>query len=162
MTALVAIFGTGDALSVHQMLARTIVVYGILVLYLRIAGRRTFGRMATFDNTITILLGAILSRAVVGASPFVPVVVSGLAIVLLQRALAWATSRHAGLRHLLDGEPERVYADGRFHREHLRKHRLSEDDVIEAVREELNQATLDGVDEVVLERSGKLAVVRAR
>jgi hypothetical protein len=34
------------------------------------AGLRTFAKQSTFDNIIVILLGAVLARGVVGASPF--------------------------------------------------------------------------------------------
>jgi uncharacterized membrane protein YcaP (DUF421 family) len=156
---LLALFGRGQDLAVHQMCARVLVVYALVVVYIRVAGRRTFGHMATFDNVISILLGAILSRAVVGSSPFVPVIASGLVLVLLQRAAAWAAMASPRFRRLVQGEPETVYADGAFLDDRLRAHRLCREDVLEGVREQVHTGSMRGVDRVVIERNGKLAVI---
>src|SRR5258708_2274464 len=103
MEILYRIFGEGKDLSTMQMCARAVVIYFIALIMLRISGRRTFGKKTAFDNTIAIILGAILSRAVVGASEFVPTVACSLALVLLHRCLAWVSLRSKTVKHLLQG-----------------------------------------------------------
>jgi uncharacterized membrane protein YcaP (DUF421 family) len=159
LSVITAVFGEGEALAVHQMCARALVVYGLVLLYIRVAGRRTFGHMATFDNLIGMLLGAILSRAVVGSSPFLPVVSAGLVIVLVQRGVAWASMASPAFRRIVQGEPETVYADGAFVEDRLRAHRLCREDVLEGVREQVHAGSMRGVDRVVIERNGKLTVL---
>jgi len=58
------------------MAARSVVVFVITLLLLRISGRRSFGLRTPLDNIISIILAAVLSRAIVGASPFFSMVVS--------------------------------------------------------------------------------------
>ena len=60
------LFGEGEHLNPLQMACRILVIYLVALLWIRVAGRRAFGRLSTFDNVISILLGAVLSRAVVG------------------------------------------------------------------------------------------------
>ena len=57
---------------------------------IRIAGRRSFGQKTPFDACTTVLLRAILSRAVVGASPFWSAVGATMALVVMHRAVGLA------------------------------------------------------------------------
>jgi hypothetical protein len=66
METLIALFGEGKDLDSLQMAARpTAVFFGALVL-IRISGRRSFGQRSPFDYVVAILLGATLSRVIVG------------------------------------------------------------------------------------------------
>jgi hypothetical protein len=75
METLIALFGEGKDLDSLQMAARaTVVFFGALIL-IRISGRRSFGQRSPFDYVVAILLGATLSRVIVGAGPrFEPIV----------------------------------------------------------------------------------------
>src|SRR5881398_2717627 len=94
MELLKEIFGEGKDLNVIQMSSRGIVVFIIAFLLIRISGRRSFGIRTPLDNIITISLGAILNRAIVGASAFLPVIVCCLVIVLMHRLFGWLIVRH--------------------------------------------------------------------
>ncbi|MGM2885457.1 hypothetical protein ACS2R9_27050, partial [Bacillus cereus group sp. BC64] len=87
MDVVVALFGQGRMLGPGQMVLRAIVVFVVALVLIRIAGRRAFGQRSPFDHVVGILLGAILSRAVVGASPFVATVAASLAIAQLHRVI---------------------------------------------------------------------------
>src|ERR1700761_5027241 len=94
MEILLKIFGEGKDLSALQMSCRGIVIFFVALVLIRISGRRSFGVRTPLDNIITISLGAIMSRAVVGASDFVPVIACCFAIVLLHRATGWLIAGH--------------------------------------------------------------------
>src|ERR1700755_3556763 len=83
MTWIDVVFGHGSNLNTLQMTSRAIISFFITLLLLRIAGIRTFGKKTAFDNVIIIMLGSILSRAVVGASPFIATSVACLVFVLI-------------------------------------------------------------------------------
>ena len=64
------LFGDGTELTTWQMADRALVTFVLALAMIRLAGRRSFGQRSPFDACTTVLLGAVLSRAVVGASPF--------------------------------------------------------------------------------------------
>lgn len=152
-------FGTGDDLSSPQMAFRALVMYLITLGLLKISGRRTFGGKSNFDNIIAIMLGAILSRAVVGASPFIATVCAGLVLVLLHRLLGWLSIYMAGLGRWIKGEETLLFKDGKFIPGSLKKCLLTDGDLMENVRLNANVNDLNKVKEITMERSGRVSVV---
>jgi len=162
MDIIVTLFGEGRLLNPMQMTLRALVVFFIALVLIRIAGRRAFGQRSPFDYVVGILLGATLSRAVVGASPFVATVVASLAIVLIHRALAWMCVRWARLERLVVGAEREVYRDGRFDDAQMRAALITESDVHESVRQTLGERSLAGVSAAILERNGHVSVIRRK
>src|SRR4051812_28128826 len=95
------IFGTGKDLTVLQMSARSVVVFILALILLRISGRRSFGLRSPLDNIISIILGAVLSRAIVGASPFLPVIAGSTTLVLIHRLIAYGIVHHPGFSKMV-------------------------------------------------------------
>jgi len=104
MNLLIQIFGAGKELNTLQVCARGIVIFFIALLLIRLSGRRSFGLHTPLDNIISILLGAVLSRAVTGASAFVPVISVCFLIVLLHRFFTWVLVRNKKIRELCEGK----------------------------------------------------------
>src|ERR1700744_3393368 len=127
MKILYQLFGEGKDLSVIQMCDRAIVIYFIALVLLRISGRRTFGKKTAFDNIIVFILGAILSRAVVGASDFWATVASCLVLALMHRGLAWLSIRSNGIRHILEGKSILLYKNKHLYKENFSKSLVAED-----------------------------------
>ncbi|HWB90287.1 MAG TPA: YetF domain-containing protein [Puia sp.] len=153
-------FGEGKDLNSLQMCCRAIVSFFITLVFIRIAGIRTFGKKTAFDNVIVIMLGSIFSRVVVGASPFVPTTLACLAFVLVHRLLAWISLYSDAVGWLVKGEASSLYADGRRNEKNMRAARISEKDLRESVRQKINEDSFEHVKEVIQERNGEVSVVR--
>ena len=80
MNILQTLVGEGEKLTVLQMSVRAFVMFIITLVLIRFAGLRTFAKQSSFDNIIVIMLGAVLARGVVGASPFWSTVASSCCI----------------------------------------------------------------------------------
>src|SRR6185312_3538587 len=103
MDLILEIFGEGKDLNPLQMSCRGIVVLLIALILIRVSGRRSFGLHTPLDNIITISLGAVLSRAIVGASPFIPVIVACFVIVLIHRLLGWLIVKSPKFGGIVEG-----------------------------------------------------------
>ena len=74
------LFGSGEHLTALQMAVRAFIMFFITLALIRFGGMRIFGKKTAFDNILVIMLGAILARGVVGASPFFSTVAASAAI----------------------------------------------------------------------------------
>ncbi|WP_250516427.1 YetF domain-containing protein [Caballeronia sp. INDeC2] len=162
MNILVAIFGEGRDLDALQMAARTVVVFFAALVFIRISGRRSFGQRSPFDYVVAILLGATLSRVIVGASPAIPTLVASLVMVLIHRALAWACIHSPRLESLVVGVEREIFKDGRFNENQMSAALITRTDVFETARQELHTLDLDDVHSAILERNGQVSLVRKK
>ncbi|WP_429299040.1 DUF421 domain-containing protein [Paraburkholderia sp. GAS199] len=158
--ALVVLFGEGKDLSSLQMAARAAATFLAALVFIRISGRRSFGQRSPFDYVVAILLGATMSRAIVGASPALPTFIASLVIVLMHRALAWACVRSHALEVLVGGVERQLYRDGNFDRQQMLAALVSQTDILETVRKELGTEALDKVQAAILERNGEISIIR--
>jgi uncharacterized membrane protein YcaP (DUF421 family) len=154
------LFGHGSHLNSLQMSTRAFLAFFVTLILLRIAGIRTFGKRTAFDNVIIIMLGSVLSRAVVGASPFIPTSVACLVFVLIHWVLAWLSQRNDRVGWLVKGERQKLFTDGRQLSKNMDRSLISEKDLLESLRLQLNQDSFDQVREIFLERNGEISVVK--
>lgn len=159
MDILNELFGHGKDLNSLQMSVRAISVFFIALILIRFTGMRVFGIKSAFDTCIIIMLGAILGRAIVGASPFIPTVVSSTAFVVVYKIIARLSVTHQFISHLVKGKPLSLYKDGILNDRNLKRSCLSYGDVMEEVRISLNQNSLDNISEIFMERTGKISVI---
>lgn len=159
MDFLTQCFGEGSDLTVRQMCARTVIVFIFTLVMIRVAGRRSFGQRSAFDSCVVVLLGAVLSRAIVGASPFLATLAASFVLVLLHRLLAIASLQWAGIERLVNGS-ERVLVDqSKQNDEQMRLGLISASDLTEAVRKALHTEDMQKVEKAVLERNGEITVI---
>ena len=106
------------------------------------------------------MLGAVLSRAVVGASPFLSIVVAGLVLVLLHRLIAWLCVISRGFGKIVKGDSELLFSNGKMDKKNMDAHLVTAHDLMEEVRLEIHQDSLENVKEIFMERNGEMSVIK--
>jgi uncharacterized membrane protein YcaP (DUF421 family) len=154
------LFGEGKDLNALQTTDRAIIIFFLTLIMIRIAGMRSFGMKSAFDNIIVIMLGALMSRPIVGASAFIPTVVAGLVISLIHRLLAWIGVYNKTINHLIRGSFYTLFKDGKFNDDSLKKVNLTVEEVMGEVRTNINDDKLENVREINMERSGQLSILK--
>lgn len=146
-------------------LARTaligVLAYAALITILRASGKRTLSKMNAFDFVVTVALGSTLATILLNQS--VTLAQGALALgllVALQFALTWTSVRVAWVRRIVTGEPTLLAREGRCLPQALRDARVTEDEVLAAVRG-AGLAALADAQAVVLETDGSFSVIRS-
>jgi uncharacterized membrane protein YcaP (DUF421 family) len=159
MKSLEDLFGTSSELTIFQMSLRAAVVFLLTIVMLRIAGRRAFSQKNSLDVCTIVLLGAILSRAVVGASPFLPTMGAGIVIVSLHRLIALIGTWYPTFDKIINGT-ERILVNDSFKNEQQMKSSLITDkDLVEAIRKKIGSEDLEQVQRAILERNGEITII---
>ncbi|HET6805710.1 MAG TPA: YetF domain-containing protein [Frateuria sp.] len=135
-------------------------VYLGLLILLRLVGKRSFGEMTTFDIVVLMLVGGTLRTAIIGddRKPLAAII-GVLAIVLLDKGVAWACARWSGLERLIEGRASVLARNGQVIEGALRKHDMSEEAFHRVLREKGLREVGD-VAEVRLEANGKISVLK--
>lgn len=147
-----------DNLSLAAMALRALIVFICTLVCLRIAGRRSFGQRSAFDLCITVLLGAILSRAIVGASPLQPTLAAAATLVLLHRLIGILVARWRWFDDLVSGPQRLLVKDGGKDPQQMRAGLISDRDIEAALRRKDDTATLADVAQAVLEKNGEITI----
>ena len=160
MHVLIGIFGEGKDLTTLQMCCRGVVVFFIALLLIRLAGRRSFGVHSPLDNIITIALGAVLSRAIVGASDFVPVIVCSTVIVLLHRLVGWLIARSSVIEKAVEGNKILLFENGNFIEANMRKALVCKEDILQGVRKSALTEDLEKIEKIYMEKNGEVSAIK--
>ena len=156
------LFGEGKYLNVLQMGCRAFVMFFITLILIRISGMRSFGQKSALDSIIVILLGSVLSRAVVGASPFLPTIIAGIVISLLHKAIAIITVRNDIMGRIIKGNKTLLFTNNEIIQKNMIDSCISLKDLKEEIRLNINEDTTDHIEEIYMERSGRVSIIKKR
>lgn len=133
--------------------------YASLVVVLRASGKRTLSKMNAFDLVVTVALGSTL--ATIMLSTDVSYAEGALAFVVLcglQWLVAWLSVRLGWFKQVIRSNPRLVLRDGEFLRDAMRDERVTEGEVLAAIRKK-GHGDLSEVAAVVLESDGEFSVI---
>lgn len=149
-----------DTIAWQQIIWRTIAVFMIALVLLRISGRRAFASNSALDMVIKFMTGAMLSQAILATLPFWVPVLAFTTLVLLHRALAYLTYFFPAVGRVLRGSPSVLAAGTEINHAELRLSSLTEADMMAAIRSGANLNSLTQVKVVRLEHDGQVSVVK--
>lgn len=145
--------------SILRSFVITILAYLILIVMLRVSGKRTLSKMNAFDFIITIALGSSLATVALNKSvALVDGVLVFLLLIFLQFMITWFSVRIEKLKHIVSSQPSLLLYKGDLLHENMKKERISIEDVYAAARS--NQISqLEDIDAVVLETTGTVSIL---
>jgi uncharacterized membrane protein YcaP (DUF421 family) len=156
------VFGEGEKLLPWQMAARAFSIVILLLIMLRIGGRRIFGKKNTLDNIMVIVLGAVLARSIVGASPFWSAIAAAGTMIALHRLLAHISLKNTRFNKLINGDKILLFKDGAFNSDNMRRSAISKNEIIESLRLEMKEVDFETIDTIFMEANGRLSFIKKK
>lgn len=137
---------------------RTVILYLILLVVIRLMGKRQIGEMEASEFVLTMMVANLATIPMEDASlPLSHAIIPILTIMTLELAFSYLCLRSVKLRRILCGKPVILIENGKILRENLRKTRVSLDELTELLRGK-DILTVDTVQYAILETNGNLSV----
>ncbi len=145
-------------MSTWQMIPRTIVVYVVALLIIRIGKRRFLGGFTTFDILLGFVVGSVMSRAITGAITMFNMFFVVVTLVGIHWIIAIITY-YFDTEGAIKNSERQLIKDGEIDEDAMRKSKIGENDLLQAMREKGNVEELDKVKSAYLERDGSITVI---
>jgi uncharacterized membrane protein YcaP (DUF421 family) len=143
-----------------QIVARTGAVYLLVLIGVRLTGKREVGQMTPFDLTLLLLLSNSVQNAMTGPdTSLAGGAVAAVVLLSLNYLVAELSGINRRFRRIVQGSPSLLIHDGELLMDHMQREHLTTDEVMRSLREH----GIGSVGEVaigVLEVDGSLSFLK--
>ncbi|MFZ5636293.1 MAG: DUF421 domain-containing protein [Pseudomonadota bacterium] len=144
-----------------QFVLRAVAIYVLVMLLVRLSGKRAVGQFTPFDLVLLILLGNAVQNGLNGGdNSLVGAALLAVCLIALNYAVALIAARSPRARRLIEGEPVVLARDGKVHRDVLHRELVSNADFHEAMRE-AGCTDIGRIRLATLETDGRISIVLA-
>lgn len=138
---------------------RTIIMYAIVILAMRIMGKRQIGQLQPYEFVIAIMISDLATLPMQdSAIPLWTGIVPILCLLLLQLCISFSVLKSKRVRGFLCGKPCIMIKNGVIIEENLRNQMYTLDDLLEALRIK-GFPDVKSVQLAILENNGELSVL---
>lgn len=139
---------------------RTIILYLLIIIAMRIMGKRQIGELQTSELVITLLISDIAALPMQDTGqPLISGVVPILVLIMCEVLLSLGMLTRSKFRQLICGKPIIVINDGKIMQKEMRRLRISTEDLSEQLRQQ-NVFNIENVAYAIVETNGKLSVLQ--
>lgn len=143
-----------------EVALRTSVIYVLVLVGIRLTGKREVGQMTPFDLTLLLLLANAVQNAMTGPdTSLLGGAVAAVVLLTLNYFLAELSGMNRRFRKMIQGSPTLLVHNGKPISTHLAKEHVSEDELERALREHGCNGCQD-VALAVLEVDGAISVLK--
>lgn len=140
------------------ILIRAIILYIVVILAIRLMGKRQLGELQPSELVITILVSNIATLALEDTSiPLMMGIIPIFILVTLDVIMSFITLKSRRVRKLVSGNPKIIIQNGTINQKQLKELRFSLDDVMESLREQ-SIFDINEVQFAIVETTGKISV----
>ena len=141
------------------VMIRTAIIFAVLLVVMRLMGKRQIGEMQPFELVITLLIAELACIPMADTSiPLLYGIVSVLAIFVLHEAVTLLDLKVKPLKSVLSGKPSVVINKNGIDDYQLKKNNLDVSDLIESLRA-AGYFSLDCIDYALYESNGTFSAL---
>lgn len=143
-----------------EIFLRTFAIYLVVLIGVRLSGKREVGQMTPFDLTLLLLLSNSVQNAMTGPdTSLAGGIVAAVTLLLMNYVIAEFSGGNRRFRKFVQGQPSLLVHDGQLILAHMAKEHVSMDELDRALREH-GVATYHDVALGVLEVDGSISLLK--
>lgn len=144
----------------YEPVIRGSVIYLFIFVVVRLIGKKKLGELAPFDLVLLLIMSESIQNAIIGddhsiTAGLICVSVLGLLNVIINNL----SFRYRWFEKIIDGQPEVIILNGKIHKKVLKREKISDAELFEALREHEIMNPED-VKCAILEADGKISVIK--
>jgi len=144
---------------IFRILWSALIIYVLIIVYIRILGKRSTSQLNNFDWIVTVSVGSIVASTVILKDT--SIVEGGLSIfilMLLQFVVTKLMHNSEKFREVVKSTPQLLLFEGDFIEENMKKERILKPEVYAAIRQD-GFKSVKQIYAVVLETNSKISII---
>lgn len=143
-----------------ETVIRGAVIYVVLLIIVRLSGRRTLAQMTAFDLVLVLICAETTQQALLADDfSITNAVILIVTLFTLDIGLSYVKEHWQLAEKVLDGVPTILVTEGKADERALKRSRIDVDDIMQAAREKQGLERLDQIKFAVLEAGGDITIV---
>jgi len=138
---------------------RAVILYGILLIAMRIMGKGELGELQPFDLVVSLMLAelAVMPMEDLGA-PMVHGFIAIAVIMFLQCFISYVSLKSNSARKIICGTPTIIIDHGKFNTKDMNKLRINVNDVLGQMRLK-GYCSIEDIDYLIMETNGEMSII---
>ena len=140
-------------------IVRTIIIYGLVVIVMRLMGKRQIGQLQPFEFVVTLMISELASIPMQDTDiPLMRGITPIIVLLTAQVVISYLSLKYQPLRNIICGNPSIVIKNGKIQEKELWRLGYSLNDLLEQLRVK-NYPNLNEIEFAFLETNGEISVI---
>lgn len=149
----------GGEKALFVVIVRTAILYSLVVIVMRLMGKRQLGELQPYELVITIMISDLASLPMQDTRlPLLLGIIPIITMLIMQIFVSEIQLRSEKIRSIIDGKPSILLRNGKIDTKALREQRINIDDLMEELRVN-GYFNIDDIAYVILENNGQISVI---
>lgn len=144
-----------------EFVLRGAAVYLVLLVAVRISGKRTIGQFTPFDLLVVVLLSEAVGGSMSGGDEsLVGGLIVAFTLLSLNVLISFTASRSVRLENILEGEEVLLGRNGKLFEKVMKRHRIGRNEIDRVLH--ANDMSLEDIDMLILETDGSINATKKK
>ena len=139
--------------------ARTLILYAVVVVVMRIMGKRQIGQLQPFELVVAIMISELAAVPMQNTGvPLINGIIPILTLLISQIIMSFVSLKSSSARAIICGKPSILIENGKLNESVLRNEMYTLNDLLEQLRSK-DISNIGDVEFAILETNGQLSVI---
>lgn len=149
-----------------DVILRTVLIglmaYTSVIVIIRASGKRSLSQLNAFDFVVTVAIGSILASILINRNVTITQGITAFLVLMIMQYIITKLSVHSSLvSKYIKASPSLLFHNGEFHYENMKKERIVETEIKQAIRSN-GSGDMADVKAVIIETDGSLSIINKK